>query len=551
MTFVDHLKGTKPEARLLEVAFGRHVIEGDLAKSIVTGADPTHVITVQHLLGDALGKGWAGPEAIWFRGVNRPPEKFKFYPGIMSPGNSDSVQGIDEVFDQDTPHSNTAWLRAECPNGEEVGIPDFDTKNNTPIGTTGIYKCQLGTTYDNEGNLIEEDVFLTNPADVLAFGLKEIAQYDDTRIDWESLAALQVICESTETPDYTTLPEGVGLTAKYYNGTSFDTFLIRRVDPVVQFDPSSGAPAVGLEPDNFSARFEGKVRPRFTETYTFYVTHTNGAVLWVDNLSIPLIAQWEKNGTNSETISLTADQFYDIKLEWKHEDSPAEIKLEWESASQTRQVISQDRLYPKNEAKKRFECHIAFTQRATLDDFLRSVLFTCNGGYQDADGKLSFFCIDELEATYDFSEENIIKNTFQFGPRFSQQELLNLPNRFIADGRDLDSQYLEKFDPQLFFELEDLQDLAGRVIEETVNVGNSTRWQALKNLQHYAKVRTADTIAEFEGMPQTLGVMPGDLVTVTHGIAGWDTEQFLVLEATDKSIDAGADNRIFKLLKWE
>jgi hypothetical protein len=64
MTFVDHLKGTKPETKVLEVAFGRHVIEGDLAKSIVAG----DVVKVQQMLGDALGKGWKGVKGLWFRG---------------------------------------------------------------------------------------------------------------------------------------------------------------------------------------------------------------------------------------------------------------------------------------------------------------------------------------------------------------------------------------------------------------------------------------------------------------------------------------------------
>ncbi len=95
MTFVDHLKGNRPEDLLLEVAFGRHVIAGDLAKSIVTGVDPTHIVKVQHLLGEAFGKGWSGVVGLWFRGTNRDSTKFKFYPGIMSPGNSDTVQGID------------------------------------------------------------------------------------------------------------------------------------------------------------------------------------------------------------------------------------------------------------------------------------------------------------------------------------------------------------------------------------------------------------------------------------------------------------------------
>ena len=534
---------------MLEVAFGRHVIEGDLTKSIVTGSSPTHVVTVQHMLGDARGKGWDGVEGLWFRGTNRPPAKYKFYPGIMSPGNDDTVQGIDSVFDKDTPHSNTAWIRCELPNGSEVGIPDFDTKASPPDGLTGIYRTQLGDIYDEEGEITASDVFLTNPADCIAFGCTEIWRRPISRVDWESLETLRAICDATVTPDYTTLPEGVGLTARYYAGANFDTLVERRIDPVIQFDLSAGAPALGLDPNNFSARYEGKIRGRIDEAHTLYITHNDGVRFYFDGDLV--IDQWASTGEHSVSVGLDPDDYIDIVIEWKDESGDAQLKFEWQSASQARQVIPQEWLYPKNEAQKRFECHVAFTQRTTFDDFLRQVLFTCNGGFQDVGGKLSFFCIDELETSFDFTPANIKKGTFSHSARFSQQDLMSLPNRYIADGRDLNSRYLEKFDPELVYDLPDLQEIAGRIITETVFVGNTTRWQALDNLRHYAKLRSSPTTSEFDGTQMTLSVLHGDLVTVSHPNAGWEEKRFLCIEATDKAIEKGADHRFFRLLDWE
>jgi hypothetical protein len=396
---------------------------------------------------------------------------------------------------------------------------------------------------------------LTNPADVISFGCKEIRRYTNSRIDWPSLQTLRNASNVTYTPDYTTLPQGVGLTGKYYDGTNFNTFKSQRVDPVIQFDPSSGAPELDLNVDSFSVRWQGKIRPRYSETYTFYVTHDNGTRLYVDNLTTPIITDWANDGTtvpgtDSATIALTADQFYDIKMDWNEGGSTAEIKLEWQSTSQPRQVVPQDRLYPYAEPIKRFECHIAFTQRTNFDDFLRAALFTCNGGFQDRGGKLSFFILDDLATTFDFDETNSKKDTFKYYPRYSQQDFLNLPNRFIASGRDLDTRYLETFDPPLFYDLPDLQAAAGRIIEQTVVVGNTTRPQALVNIAHHAKLQTNGMIAELEGLPQTFPVLPGDLVTVDSSLSGWTNKIFLVIEATDKSIEDGADERIFKLLEW-
>lgn len=549
MTFVDHLKGVKQEDFILEVAFGLHIIAGDLAKSIVTGADPTHIVTVQMMLGEAYGKGWQGPLGVWFRSINRDSTKFKFYPGIQSPGNADTVQGVDSVFNQDTPHSNTAWLRLECPNGAEVGIPDFNTKDVPPIGHFGIYACQLGDVYDAAGVIVDSEVLIVNPADVLAFGCIEIRRYNGTRVGWLDLQALREFSDELIMPDYTTLPQGVGLTGKYYDGAAFTTLKSTRVDPVIQYDTSAGAPALDIDPTDFAARYEGKIRFKYSETYTLYLTHNDSGKLWVQDLGTPLIDE-AAAGSHSDTFVATADQFEDVKIEWTNSSGDSQIMLEWQSTSQPRQVIPQDRLYPKNEPIPRFRSHVAFTQKTSFDDFLRSVLFTCNGTFQDVDGELKFFSIDQITPSFDFNESNIVKDSFKFYPRFTQQELLNLPNRFIADGRDLDSRYLEKFDPQLYFDVPELQELAGRIIEETVLVGNTNRWQALSHLRHYAKLRTSPRMCEFVGMPQSLSVLQGDKVRVTHSMPGWINEQFLVMEATDLSIDGSPDHRFFKLLTW-
>jgi hypothetical protein len=124
MVLVDHLKGVKTDDLIADVAFGRHVATGDMTKSLFDGTK----VYVQHILGDTIGKGWSGVEGLWFRGINRGSSKYKFHPGIMSPSNTDTVQGIDTIFDQDTPHSNLAWIRCECPNGSEQAFPTATSK---------------------------------------------------------------------------------------------------------------------------------------------------------------------------------------------------------------------------------------------------------------------------------------------------------------------------------------------------------------------------------------------------------------------------------------
>lgn len=552
MPFVDHLKGNRPEDLVLEVAFGKHVIAGDLAKSVVSGTSPTHIVKIQQILGEAYGKGWQGPTGVWFRGTNRDSSKYTFHPGIQSPSNADATQGIDPVFPDDTPHSNTAWMTVECPNGSEVGIPDYDTKENPPTGFSGIFNCQLGDIYNSSGTVTSSGQLLTNPADVIAFGCKEIRRYPNSRIDWPSLDSLRNVCNSFETPDYTTLPQGVGLTGSYYDGTTFSTLKETRVDPVIQYADSTGAPALGLNPTSFSVRWEGKIKFKYSETYTMRLTHGDGGYLWINNLSTPLISQ-AGTGVHTATFAATAGVWYDIKVEWVNAAGNSEITLGWSSTSQPLKTVPQECLIPKATAVPKFRTNLAFTARTNFDDFLRRVLFTCNGGYQDVGGKLRFFSYEDgaVSSVFAFNQTSIVKDTFKFYPRFSQQELLRLPNRYVADGRDLDSRYLEKFDPPLYYDIPSLQSIAGRVIEETVAIGNSTRWQALSNLAHYARLRTQPLVCEFDGMPQSLAVLPGDLVRVTHPIPNWTNKQFIAVEATDKSTDKAPDERYFKLINWD
>ena len=51
MTTVNHLRDIESQKLFHAVAYGKHMVTGHLAKSSVTGSDPTHVITLQQTLG--------------------------------------------------------------------------------------------------------------------------------------------------------------------------------------------------------------------------------------------------------------------------------------------------------------------------------------------------------------------------------------------------------------------------------------------------------------------------------------------------------------------
>lgn len=142
-----------------------------------------------------------------------------------------------------------------------------------------------------------------------------------------------------------TVGNGNGLTGNYYNGMNFDTLKLSRIDPNINFDWGEGAPAPGLTIDHTSIRWTGKIEPRYTGTYTFYITSDNGRRLWINNQLV--IDKWMNDWDieYSGTIALTAGQQYDFKMEYFEDYGGANAKLSWSSSSQVKEIIPTNQLY--------------------------------------------------------------------------------------------------------------------------------------------------------------------------------------------------------------
>lgn len=139
---------------------------------------------------------------------------------------------------------------------------------------------------------------------------------------------------------------GNGLRGAYFNGTKPAVNpVLTRIDPTVDFNWGKGAPGAGMDRDAFLVRWMGQVKPRHSETYTFYTVTDGGAKLWVNGTL--LIDSTPKKGLveNKGTISLTAGGRYDLVMEYAEDKGNAAARLLWSSASQPKGVIPQARLY--------------------------------------------------------------------------------------------------------------------------------------------------------------------------------------------------------------
>lgn len=145
---------------------------------------------------------------------------------------------------------------------------------------------------------------------------------------------------------YTPLPGAAlaGLTGEYYSGKNFESLVLTRIDETINFAWLINSPAPGVPANLFSVRWTGKVTPLYSETYTFIPSTDDGVRLWVNGQL--LVDHWHDQGTTSYpvTIALTAGAAVDIRMDYYDNEWGAAARLEWESASQPRQVIPRDRL---------------------------------------------------------------------------------------------------------------------------------------------------------------------------------------------------------------
>ncbi len=87
------------------------------------------------------------------------------------------------------------------------------------------------------------------------------------------------------------------------------------------------------------------MQPQFNETYTFYTTSDDGVRLWVNGQQ--LLDGWgdHASATYQGTITLKAQQLYNIVMEYYENGGGAVAKLAWSSPSTTQTSIPQSQLY--------------------------------------------------------------------------------------------------------------------------------------------------------------------------------------------------------------
>ena len=185
---------------------------------------------------------------------------------------------------------------------------------------------------------VQNATSLFNQADWTASPVQNLCNFDQERTtllnfgeERHSALADVVACAS----------RSCGLKGEYFGQRNFNagSLQLTRIDPVVQFDWGTAAPATGGPADSFQVRWTGTVTPAFAETYRFYTQSDDGVRLWVNGQIV--IDAWTNHTSreDSGTIALAAGQAHDLRLEYYDNNNSALIRLSWSSPSQPKQLV--------------------------------------------------------------------------------------------------------------------------------------------------------------------------------------------------------------------
>lgn len=115
--------------------------------------------------------------------------------------------------------------------------------------------------------------------------------------------------------------DGTGLKGEYYNGKSFQTKMLERVEDVNYYWAGAPDPLIGA--DNFSVRWTGKIH--LPDPHKIAIVIDNGARLWIDNQLV--IDKWIDQPETKYYSSLAYTGTHDIKLEYYEGAGGATAKL--------------------------------------------------------------------------------------------------------------------------------------------------------------------------------------------------------------------------------
>ncbi len=218
------------------------------------------------------------------------------------------------------------------------------------------------------------------------------SKYSTIKLLWSSTTQSKVTIpiNCLYSPDETISQEVSGVEGRYYNGIRFNSIKMIRNDDNIDAYWGDSSPLYCIGDDNFSIVWKGKIIPKYSEYYRFFID-TDYAVKFVllesDGSEIELFNNTSKKSfSEGEFVSkkylFKAYKEYEFRLEYFHGiGKNAKIKLLWESQTQPKKVVSKSQLRMCN-SKKYDSDYDQIPDEYEIDGYM----YNENGGLSKWDG---------------------------------------------------------------------------------------------------------------------------------------------------------------------
>ncbi len=145
-----------------------------------------------------------------------------------------------------------------------------------------------------------------------------------------------------------------GLTGEYFRGSRRfreEQVVLERVDPVIDFDFAEWSPAEGIYAEQFSIRWTGSLFAPETGAYEFNLETLNGARLYVNDETRPVVDGWVRSGTEKahrETAFLLGGRSYPVRIEFykAKQEKKSSIALKWKRPRRAEELLPSSHLSP-------------------------------------------------------------------------------------------------------------------------------------------------------------------------------------------------------------
>lgn len=231
-----------------------------------------------------------------------------------------------------------------------------------------------------------------------------------------------------------------GAVGRYYDDADFDEtkLVVARTDLDINFNFGTTAPAPGMPIINYSIRWQFRQTFEFSETYTLKLDVDDTAKLFIDGT---LILSTTTLGVSTVEFTAEADRVYEVQLDYKQQTSTAKIIYKWESASQSKEVVPSDFIFPFDEKVMRYgNVGFAFPTPVESSEVFERMMERLPGwDWTDDDGKITFLPPEratEFEFRFDRIDDDSIAN-FVYGS-FKKTRRSNAERRnfLIGKGRN-------------------------------------------------------------------------------------------------------------------